>query len=77
TFVTLVFLALRSSAPDAIEFPDFNEIVAPVTLADEEISLERGGSQSDRMSSLSMQNPDILSVNKLLELVLETVRQVA
>ncbi|XLT08835.1 hypothetical protein HN51_054628 [Arachis hypogaea] len=59
----MVFLALRSSAP--------------VILVDEEIGLERGGSQSDRMSSLSMQNPDILSVNKLLELVLETVRQVA
>ncbi|XLS71479.1 hypothetical protein HN51_028344 [Arachis hypogaea] len=52
-------------------------IVAPVTLADEEIGLERGGSQSDCMSLLSMQNPDIVSVNKLLELVLKTVRQVA
>ncbi|XP_015952141.1 protein SEMI-ROLLED LEAF 2 isoform X1 [Arachis duranensis] len=60
-----------------IEFPDFNEIVAPVTLADEEIGPERGGSQSDRMSSLSIHNPDILSVNQLLESVLETARQVA
>ncbi|MED6160367.1 hypothetical protein PIB30_050822 [Stylosanthes scabra] len=60
-----------------IEFPDFNEIVAPVNLTDEEVGLERGGSQSDRMSSLSIHNPDILSVNQLLESVLETARQVA
>ncbi|KAJ1387867.1 Armadillo-type fold [Sesbania bispinosa] len=60
-----------------IEFPDFNEIVAPVALIDDETGPELGGSQSDRKSSLSINNPDILSVNQLLESVLETARQVA
>ena len=36
---------------------------------DEETGPEQSGSQSDRMSSLSIHNPDILSVNQLLESV--------
>ncbi|XP_061357545.1 protein SEMI-ROLLED LEAF 2-like isoform X2 [Gastrolobium bilobum] len=60
-----------------IEFPDFNEIMTPVSLLDEETRTERSGSQSDRKSSLSINNLDILSVNQLLESVLETAQQVA
>ncbi|KAF7824269.1 protein EFR3-like protein cmp44E-like isoform X1 [Senna tora] len=60
-----------------IEFPDFDEILAPVDLMDEVIGSEPGGSQSDRKTSLSINNPDVLSVNQLLESVLETARQVA
>ncbi|XP_027356359.1 uncharacterized protein LOC113865798 isoform X3 [Abrus precatorius] len=60
-----------------IEFPDFDEIVAPVALVDEETRPEPSGSQSDRKSSLSINCPDILSVYQLLESVLETARQVA
>ncbi|XP_020236010.1 protein EFR3 homolog cmp44E isoform X2 [Cajanus cajan] len=68
----------RESSPLAqIEFPDFDEIVAPVALIDEETRLEPSGSQSDRKSSLSSNSPDILSVNQLLQSVLETARQVA
>ncbi|KAK7312409.1 hypothetical protein VNO77_36237 [Canavalia gladiata] len=60
-----------------IEFPDFDEIVAPVALMDEETRPEPSGSQSDRKSSLSINSAEILSVNQLLESVLETARQVA
>ncbi|WVZ04345.1 hypothetical protein V8G54_025151 [Vigna mungo] len=60
-----------------IEFPDFDEIMAPAALMDEEARPEPSGSQSDRKSSLSSNNPDILSVNELLQSVLETARQVA
>ncbi|KAL2328854.1 hypothetical protein Fmac_022281 [Flemingia macrophylla] len=68
----------RESSPLAqIEFPDFDEIAAPVALIDEEIRLEPNGTQSDRRSSLSSNSPDILSVNQLLQSVLETARQVA
>ncbi|KAK7262578.1 hypothetical protein RJT34_30152 [Clitoria ternatea] len=60
-----------------IELPDFDEIVAPVALIDEEIRPEPSGNLSDRKSSLSVNRADILSVNQLLESVLETARQVA
>ncbi|KAI4324302.1 hypothetical protein L6164_023854 [Bauhinia variegata] len=60
-----------------IELPDFDEIVAPVDLIDEETVPEQSGSQSDRKTSLSINSSDILSVNELLESVLETARQVA
>ncbi|QCD88450.1 Armadillo-type fold [Vigna unguiculata] len=68
---------VQSSPLALIEFPDFDEIVAPAALMDEETRPEPSGSQSDRKSSLSSNNPDILSVNELLQSVLETARQVA
>ncbi|KAK7341583.1 hypothetical protein VNO80_24518 [Phaseolus coccineus] len=67
----------QSSPLAQIEFPDFDEIVNPAALMDEETRPELSGSQSDRKSSLSSNNPDILSVNQLLQSVLETARQVA
>ncbi|KAL5169258.1 Protein EFR3 B [Glycine soja] len=67
----------KSSPLAQIEFPDFDEIVAPLALMDEETQPEPSGSQSDRKSSLSSNSPDILSVNQLLQSVLETARQVA
>ncbi|XP_012573225.1 protein SEMI-ROLLED LEAF 2 isoform X2 [Cicer arietinum] len=60
-----------------IEFPDFDEIEAPVALMDEEIGPEPSGIQLDCKSSPSFNNLTILSVNQLLESVLETARQVA
>ncbi|XP_057456269.1 protein SEMI-ROLLED LEAF 2 isoform X2 [Lotus japonicus] len=60
-----------------IEFPDFDEIMGPGALMDEETGSEPSGSQSDHKSSLSINNLDVLSVNQLLESVLETARQVA
>ncbi|XP_061367292.1 protein SEMI-ROLLED LEAF 2-like isoform X2 [Gastrolobium bilobum] len=60
-----------------IEFPDFNEILAEDDLMDEETGPEPSGSQSDRKTSSSTNNPEVLSVNQLLESVLETARQVA
>lgn len=45
------------------------QIVAPAALMDEEARPEPSGSQSDRKSSLSSNNPDILSVNELLQSV--------
>ncbi|XP_017433169.1 protein SEMI-ROLLED LEAF 2 isoform X3 [Vigna angularis] len=68
---------VQSSPLAQIEFPDFDEIVASAALMDEEARPEPSGSQSDRKSSLSSNNPDILSVNELLQSVLETARQVA
>ncbi|KAK7404490.1 hypothetical protein VNO78_05421 [Psophocarpus tetragonolobus] len=67
----------QSSPLAQIEFPDFDEIAVPVALIDEETRPEPSGSQSDSKSSLSSKNPDILSVNQLLQSVLETARQVA
>lgn len=68
----------RPSSPLAqIEFSDFDEIMAPVALMDDEMGPEPSRSQSDSKTSLSFNNPDILSVNQLLESVLETARQVA
>ncbi|GAU43910.1 hypothetical protein TSUD_88830 [Trifolium subterraneum] len=68
----------RSCSPIAqIEFPDFDEIVDSVALMDEETELEPIRSQSSCKSPLSFNNLAILSVNQLLESVLETARQVA
>ncbi|XP_004486921.1 protein SEMI-ROLLED LEAF 2-like isoform X2 [Cicer arietinum] len=65
----------RQCSPHAqIEFPDFDEIMAPDDMMDEETP---SGSQSDRRTSLSINVPDVLGVNQLLESVLETARQVA
>ncbi|TKY48337.1 EFR3-like B [Spatholobus suberectus] len=60
-----------------IEFPNFDEIMVLDDLMDEETGPEPSGSQSDRKTSLSTNNPDVLSVNQLLDSVLETARQVA
>ncbi|KAJ7980704.1 Arm repeat superfamily protein [Quillaja saponaria] len=60
-----------------LEFPDFDEILPPVALTDEEVVPEPSRSLSDRKTSLSINTVDILSVNQLLESVLETARQVA
>ncbi|WJX69686.1 hypothetical protein P8452_53895 [Trifolium repens] len=68
----------RPGSPLAqIEFPGFDEIMAPGDLMDEETGPELSGSQSDRRTSLSTNCPDVLGVNQLLESVLETARQVA
>ncbi|CAL0329185.1 unnamed protein product [Lupinus luteus] len=62
-----------------IEFPDFAEIELPVALVDEESGLESSGSQSECKlpPSATVNDLDILSVNQLLESVLEMARQVA
>ncbi|BBG93601.1 ARM repeat superfamily protein, partial [Prunus dulcis] len=60
-----------------IDFPDFDEVMPPGSLTDDEAFPEPSGSQSDRKTSLSINTLDILSVNQLLDSVLETARQVA
>ncbi|XP_057452957.1 protein SEMI-ROLLED LEAF 2-like isoform X2 [Lotus japonicus] len=60
-----------------IEFLDFDEIMGPDDLMNEETGPEPSGSLSDRKTSLSSNHPDVLGVNQLLESVLETARQVA
>lgn len=57
-------------------FQAFDEVM-PAAMTDEETFLESGGNQSDRKTSLSANTLDILSVNQLLDSVLETARQVA
>ncbi|KAL5703058.1 hypothetical protein ACHQM5_028197 [Ranunculus cassubicifolius] len=56
--------------------PSFDEVM-PSAMTDEEAFLEGGGSHSDRKTSLPANTLDILSVNQLLDSVLETARQVA
>ncbi|KAM3702515.1 hypothetical protein ACB098_04G031700 [Castanea mollissima] len=59
-----------------MEIPDFDEVSGALT--DEEAFPEPSGSQSGRRTSLSINTTlDIISVNQLLESVLETARQVA
>ncbi|XP_030937775.1 uncharacterized protein LOC115963033 isoform X1 [Quercus lobata] len=59
-----------------MEIPEFDE--ASGALTDEEAFPEPSGSQSGRRTSLSINTTlDIISVNQLLESVLETARQVA
>ncbi|XP_050372855.1 protein SEMI-ROLLED LEAF 2 isoform X2 [Argentina anserina] len=60
-----------------IDFADFDEVMPPGSLTDEEAFPEPSGSQSDRKSSLSINTLDILNVNQLLDSVLETAQQVA
>ncbi|KAG6575359.1 Protein SEMI-ROLLED LEAF 2, partial [Cucurbita argyrosperma subsp. sororia] len=67
-----------SSSPLAkLAFPDYDEGMSPDVLTDDEAFLEPSGSQSNHKTSISISNLDILSVNQLLESVLETARQVA
>ncbi|GAV90898.1 hypothetical protein CFOL_v3_34298 [Cephalotus follicularis] len=68
----------RPCSPLALmEFQAFDEVMPSAALTDEEAYPEPNGSQSDRKSSLSINTLDILSVNELLQSVLETARQVA
>lgn len=60
-----------------IEFETFDEVMAPPSLIDDEAISDANGSESGRKTSLSINSLDILSVNQLLESVLETARQVA
>lgn len=55
----------------------FDEIMAEDGLTDEEAFSEPNGSQSDRKTSSSITSLDVLSVNQLLDSVLETARHVA
>ncbi|KAL3506672.1 hypothetical protein ACH5RR_032054 [Cinchona calisaya] len=66
-----------SSPLAQIDFQTFDEIIAPAGLTDEESFPDASGSQSGRKTSLSVNSLDVLSVNQLLESVLETARQVA
>ncbi|XWS09313.1 hypothetical protein CRYUN_Cryun40dG0074800 [Craigia yunnanensis] len=60
-----------------MEFQAFEEIMPLAAITDEETFPEVNGSQSDRKTSLPISTLDVLSVNELLDSVLETARQVA
>ncbi|KAG5530830.1 hypothetical protein RHGRI_025709 [Rhododendron griersonianum] len=60
-----------------MESQAFDEVMNLDALSDEEAFPEPNGSQSGRKTSLSVNSLDILSVNQLLDSVLETARQVA
>ncbi|XP_052207637.1 protein SEMI-ROLLED LEAF 2 isoform X2 [Diospyros lotus] len=60
-----------------MESEAFDEVMPLDAVIDEEAFLEPNGSQSGRMTSLSINSLDIKSVNQLLDSVLETARQVA
>ncbi|XVF37721.1 hypothetical protein REPUB_Repub20aG0034000 [Reevesia pubescens] len=59
-----------------MEFQAFEEIMPLAAETDEEAFPEANGSQSDRKTSLSISTLDVLSVNEILDSVLETARQV-
>ncbi|OVA06282.1 hypothetical protein BVC80_8399g4 [Macleaya cordata] len=68
----------KSSSPLAqMEFQAFDELMPPTALTDEEAFPEVTRSQSEHKTSISINTFDVLSVNQLLESVLETARQVA
>ncbi|XP_022760830.1 uncharacterized protein LOC111307029 [Durio zibethinus] len=69
----------RPCSPLALmEFQAFEEIMPLAAITDEEEAFpEANGSQSDRKTSFSISTLDVLSVNELLDSVLETARQVA
>ncbi|XVE81083.1 hypothetical protein DITRI_Ditri15bG0034800 [Diplodiscus trichospermus] len=60
-----------------MELQALEEIMPLAAITDEEAFPEANGSQSDRKTSLSISTLDVLSVNELLDSVLETARQVA
>ncbi|KAL4567569.1 hypothetical protein LXL04_023157 [Taraxacum kok-saghyz] len=64
-----------SSCPN--RFQAFDEVIPHADETDEEMFQDQYGNQSGRKDSLSMISLDILSVNQLLESVLETARHVA
>lgn len=59
------------------EFQAFDEVMPHADETDEDTCQDQYGSQSGRKDSLSINSLDILSVNQLLESVLETARHVA
>ncbi|CAI9277592.1 unnamed protein product [Lactuca saligna] len=59
------------------DFQAFDEVMPHADETDEDTFQDQYGSQSARKDSLSMNSLDILSVNQLLESVLETARHVA
>lgn len=59
------------------EFQAFDEVMPHADDSDDDMFQDQYGNQSGRKDSLSMNSLDILSVNQLLESVLETARQVA
>ncbi|KAK1430463.1 hypothetical protein QVD17_13204 [Tagetes erecta] len=59
------------------DFQAFDEVMPHADETDDDAFQEQYGGQSGRKDSLSMNSLDILSVNQLLESVLETARQVA
>ncbi|KAG9447070.1 hypothetical protein H6P81_013198 [Aristolochia fimbriata] len=59
------------------DFSSFDEIIPLASLTDDEILTEVFGSQSDRKASVVGNTTDIISVNQLINSVLETARQVA
>ncbi|XP_059632893.1 protein SEMI-ROLLED LEAF 2 [Cornus florida] len=76
--VSLFMETPRPCSPLAkMESQAFDEVMPPDALTDEEAFPEPNGSQSGRKTSLSINSLDILSVNQLLESVLETARHVA
>ncbi|KAL5990945.1 hypothetical protein ACLOJK_011851 [Asimina triloba] len=58
-------------------FKHIDTIMPKGSLSDDDTFAETSGNQSDRKTSLSTNTYDVLSVNQLLESVLETARQVA
>ncbi|XAR48715.1 hypothetical protein NMG60_11031619 [Bertholletia excelsa] len=60
-----------------MESQAFDEVMQLDAMTDEEAFPEANGSQSGRKTSLTVNSLDILSVNQLLDSVLETARQVA
>ncbi|KAI3692753.1 hypothetical protein L6452_32575 [Arctium lappa] len=59
------------------EFQAFDEVMPHADSTDEDMFQDQYGSHSSRKDSLSINSLDILSVNQLLESVLETARHVA
>lgn len=73
-------LFMETPCPSPIaqfDFQSFDESIEPEGLIDDDSLLDSSGNQSDRKTSLSITSLDIISVNQLLESVLETARQVA
>lgn len=60
-----------------MEFQAFDEVTPQAALTDDDAFPDSYGSQSGRRTSMSINSLDILSVNQLLESVLETARHVA
>ncbi|XP_026436844.1 protein EFR3 homolog [Papaver somniferum] len=66
----------QPGSPVQKEFQSFDELTQ-AAMSDDEAFPEATGSQLDQRTSISNNSVDVLSVNQLLESVLETARQVA
>ncbi|KAI3932854.1 hypothetical protein MKX01_031836 [Papaver californicum] len=66
----------QPGSPVQKEFQSFDELTQ-AAMSDDEAFPETTGSQLDQRTSISNNSVDVLSVNQLLESVLETARQVA